>query len=84
VLDRYKLNEEDLAAPGKNRLYAEARAYLAWLYLETGCDTMTALGDRLNRDVSSLSSAVRRLQLKAKKDEKVADKFQKLMNRVRR
>jgi chromosomal replication initiation ATPase DnaA len=84
VLERYKLNEEDLAAPGKNRLHAEARAYLAWLYLETGCDTMTALGERLNRDVSSLSSAVRRLQLKAKKDEKAADKFQKLMNRIRR
>ena len=84
VLERYKLTEEELAAPGKNRLNSEARAYLAWLYLETGCDTMTALGDRFNRDVSSLSSAVRRLQLKAKKDEKVADKFQKLMNRVRR
>ncbi|MEE4253844.1 MAG: transposase [Desulfuromusa sp.] len=84
VLERYKLTEEELAAPGKNRFNSEARAYLAWLYLETGCDTMTALGERLGRDVSSLSSAVRRLQLKAKKDEKVADKYQKLLNRVRR
>ena len=84
VLDRYKLTEEELAAPGKNRFNSEARAYLAWLYLETGCDTMTALGERLGRDVSSLSSAVRRLQVKAKKDEKIADKYQKLMNRVRR
>lgn len=84
VLERYKVTEEELAAPGKNRLCAEARAYLAWLYLETGCATLTALGDRLGRDVSSLSSAVRRLQIKAKKDEKAADKFQKMMNRVRR
>lgn len=84
VLERYKVSEAELAAPGKNRLCAEARAYLAWLYLETGCDTLTALGERLGRDVSSLSSAVRRLQLKAKKDEKVADRYQKLMNRVRR
>ncbi|MFK5925445.1 MAG: transposase [Desulfuromusa sp.] len=84
VLERYKLTEEELAAAGKNRLHSEARAYLAWLYLETGCDTLTALGERLNRDVSSLSSAIRRLQLKAKKDEKVADKHQKLMNRLRR
>lgn len=84
VLERYKVTEQELSAPGKNRLYAEARAYLAWLYLETGCATMTALGERLGRDVSSLSSAVRRLQLKAKKEEKVADKFQKMMNRVRR
>lgn len=84
VLERYKLSEEELAAPGKNRLCAEARAYLAWLYLETGCDTLTALGEQLGRDVSSLSSAVRRLQLKAKKDEQVADRYQKLINRVRR
>lgn len=84
VLERYKLTEEELAAAGKNRLTAEARAYLAWLYLETGCATMTALGERLGRDVSSLSSAVRRLQLKAKQDEKVADKYRQLMNRVRR
>lgn len=84
VLERYKLTEVDLAAPGKNRYHSEARAYLAWLYLETGCATMTALGERFGRDVSSLSSAVRRLQLKAKQDEKVADKYNKLMNRVRR
>ncbi|MEA3362488.1 MAG: transposase [Thermodesulfobacteriota bacterium] len=84
ILERYKLTEEELAAPGKNRFNSEARAYLAWLYLETGCGTMTALGERLGREVSSLSSAVRRLQIKAKKNEGVADKFQKLMNRVRR
>jgi chromosomal replication initiation ATPase DnaA len=84
VLERYNLYEAELAAPGKNRLCAEARAYLAWLYLETGCATLTALGEQLGRDVSSLSSAVRRLQLKAKKDEKVADTYQKLMNRVQR
>ncbi len=84
VMERYKLTEDEMAAPGKNRYQAEARAYLAWLYLETGCATMTSLGEQLGRDVSSLSSAVRRLQLKAKKDDKVADKYQKLMNRVRR
>ncbi len=84
VLERYKLTEEELAAPGKNRHHSEARAYLAWLYLETGCATMTDLGERLGRDVSSLSSAVRRLQVKAKQDEKVVEKYQKLMNRIRR
>ncbi len=84
VLERYKLSEEELAAPGKNRYHSEARAYLAWLYLETGCATMTALGDRLGRDVSSLSSSVRRLQIKAKTDEKVADKYRKMMNKIRR
>lgn len=84
ILERYKLTEAEIAAPGKNRRCAEARAYLAWLFLATGCATLTALGEQLARDVSSLSSAVRRLQLKAKQDEKVADKFNKLLNRIQR
>ncbi len=84
VQERFKVTEDELAAPGKNRLCSEARAYLAWLCLETGCETLTALGERLGRDVSSLSSAVRRLQLRAKKDPLVADKYGKLLNRVRR
>jgi len=83
VLDRYKLTEEELAAAGKNRLCAEARAYLAWLYLETGCETLTALGEQLGRDVSSLSSAVRRLQLKGKKEEAIKARFDKLLRKVR-
>lgn len=83
VLDCYQLTEEGLTAPGKNRQCAEARATLAWLYLETGCDTLTALGEQLGRDVSSLSSAVRRLQLKGKKDEAVKERFARLLKKVR-
>ena len=83
VLDRYKLTIEELGAQGKNRQCAEARAYLAWLYLETGCDTLTALGEELGRDVSSLSSAVRRLQLRGKKEEGVRERFDKLLRKVR-
>jgi len=83
VLERYKLSEEELAAPGKNRQCAEARAYLAWLFLETGCNTLTALGEQLGRDVSSLSSAVRRLQIRGKKEAAVRERFEKLLKKVR-
>ena len=82
VLERYKLTEEELAAPGKQRQCAAARACLAWVCLQTGCLSLTALGERLGRDVSSLSSAVRRLQLKAKQDEKTAERLRTLMNRI--
>jgi REP element-mobilizing transposase RayT len=83
ILHRFKLTEAELAAPGKNRRCAEARAYLAWLFLETGCATLTALGEQLGRDVSSLSSAVRRLQLRGKKEEEVRERFEKLLKKVR-
>ncbi len=84
IQERFRLTEQELAAPGKNRACADARACWAWLYLETGCATLTTLADRLGRDVSSLSSAVRRLQLKAKTDPALADRLQKLLNRLQR
>ncbi len=84
VLERFKLSEEEVSAPGKRRDCAEARAYMAWLFQYTGCDTLTNLSSRLGRDISSLSSAVRRLQIKAKKDDQVTDHFQKLLNRLQR
>ncbi len=84
VLERFRLTEDELVAPGKRRDCAQARAYLAWLYQYTGCDTLTNLSLRLGRDISSLSSAVRRMQIKAKKDEQAADHFQKLLGRLQR
>ncbi len=85
VVERaFRLSEQELAAPGKARQAAEARAFLAWLYMHTGCDTLTNLGERLNRDISTLSSSVRRLELKAKKDEQLSEKIQLLLRRVGR
>lgn len=82
VLQQFKLTEEDLAAAGKNRQCATARAYLGWLCLETGAMTLTALADRLRRDVSSLSSSIRRLQIKSKKDPAITDLYQNLRKKL--
>ncbi len=84
VEQSFKLSEQELAAPGKARQAAEARAFIAWLYLHTGCATLTNLGERLNRDISTLSSSIRRLDLKAKKDQQLAERMQLLLKRVRR
>ncbi len=78
VLRDFNLTEAELAAAGKNRQCAQARAFLGWLCLETACMTLTALGARLGRDVSSLSSAIRRLQLAAKKDAHLLEHYQQL------
>jgi len=82
VLKDFELSEAELAAAGKNRHCSQARAFLGWLCLETGCMTLTALGERLGRDVSSLSSAIRRLQLAAKKDPGLVDRYQKLYKQL--
>ncbi len=82
VLNDFNMTEEDLAAAGKNRQSAQARAFSGWLCLETGSMTLTALGERLKRDVSSLSSGIRRLQLAAKKDPAIAERYQKLRTKA--
>ncbi len=78
ILDEFQLSAQELAAAGKNRHCSLARAFLGWLCLETSCITLTALGERLGRDVSSLSSAIRRLQLAAKKDPGLSDRYRRL------
>ncbi|HMB15633.1 MAG TPA: transposase [Pelovirga sp.] len=82
VLRDFNLTEAELAAAGKNRQCSQARAFLGWLCLETGCMTLTALGERLGRDVSSLSSAIRRLQLAAKKDPTLSERYQQLRKKL--
>ncbi len=82
VLEHFQLTENELAAAGKNRPCATARAYLGWLCLETGAMTLTTLGDRLRRDVSSLSSSIRRLQLRGKKDPSITELYQHLRSKL--
>lgn len=82
VLGKFGISFEEVAAPGKNRACAEARAFLAWLYQVSGCDTLTSLADQLGRDVSSLSSAVRRLQIRSKQDEEVQQLFSRLRKKI--
>ena len=82
ILEEFQLSEQELAAAGKNRHCSLARSYLGWLCLETSCMTLTALGERLGRDVSSLSSAIRRLQLAAKKDPDLKERYHRLFQRA--
>jgi len=58
----YNLTAEQLRAVGKTRKAVEARAVTALLAQEYGCSTTTELGKIFARDVTSLSSAARRLE----------------------
>jgi putative transposase len=64
VKNIYDLQEEDLAAPGQNRLESEARGMAAWAVQELTDEPLTKLADRLVRDPSSLSSAIRRFEFR--------------------
>lgn len=74
----YDLQEEEIAAPGQKRLQSEARSMAAWAVQELTDEPLTKLADRLGRDPSSLSAAIRRLELRRKSELECEEKVARL------
>ncbi len=82
VCRHFSLEEKDFGVLGKDRSLSEARGIAAWLVLELGVCTLVELGKRTGRDVSTLSSAAKRLQIRSKTDLKLADRVMGLLRAV--
>ena len=78
----FSLKEKDLGVVGKDRRLSEVRGIAAWLVLELGVCTLGELGKRTGRDVSTLSSAARRLQIRSKTDLKLTERMKELFEAV--
>ena len=64
----YSVKEEDLRAGGKDRRLSEARGMAAWLVMELGVCPLKELGKVTGRDITTLSSGMKRLQMRARTD----------------
>jgi putative transposase len=82
VCSQYSVKEKDLRGSGRDRRLSEARGMAAWLVLELGACTLGELGKRTGRDITTLSSAAKRLQMRAKRDLKLAEKMRKILESV--
>ena len=78
----YDIGGDDLAAAGQGVRISEARAMAAWAVRELSAATLTELGKRIGRDVTSLSSAVRRLMTRARAEEAVAGRMNRLKEMI--
>lgn len=78
VCRKYGIEEEDLKAPGKYRNLSAVRGMAAWLILETGGATLAELSINTGRDVSTLSTAAKSVQIRAKSDQELADCMREL------
>ncbi len=78
VCEEYGIGETDLAASGQRRHLSEARAQFGWLTNELGAGTMTQAAARCHRDLSSISSGVKRLPARAEGEPIVADRMKRL------
>ena len=64
----YGLTEEEITAGGKQRYPSEARGMIAYLVREVSGLTLSDLGRRLKRDVSSLSKVAERILSRSRED----------------
>jgi REP element-mobilizing transposase RayT len=69
VCRRRGLQKNTLKAADRRRHITESRAVIAYLAVETGAATLTTMGALLNRDVATLSNAVRRLRERLAEDD---------------
>ena len=82
VKKMYDLQEEDMASPGQRRLESEARSMAAWAVQELTDEPLSKLADRLGRDPSSLSAAIRRLELRRNSELGCEKKMDRLRQQV--
>ena len=78
VCRKYEIEAKDLKAAGKYRKLSAARGIAAWLILETGGATLAELSSNTGRDVSTLSSAAKSVQIRAKSDQWLTDCMREL------
>jgi len=68
VCDAYQLDNVALRRKGQQRQPSEARSVVAYLVQRHGKETLTDVAKYFERDVATMSTAVRRLEAKIKKD----------------
>ena len=78
VAGYFDCEPERLRVAGRSQKESRVRAFLAWAILEKSSASLTELGRWLNRDVSTLSSSVRRLQENAARKPQIAQELGEL------
>lgn len=78
VVQMYGLTEEEVISGGKQRNPSEARGMMAYLVREISGLSLTDLGKRMNRDISSLSLAAQRMLQRSKEDKELGRKKKSL------
>ena len=80
VCQSFSLKEGDFLVLGRDRRLSKARGMAAWLVLEYGKGTLGELSRRTGRDVTTLSSAAKRLQIRSQTDMDLAERARKLLD----
>jgi len=80
VCKSFCLKEGEFLVSSRDRTLSRARGMAAWLVMEYGIGTLGELSRRTGRDITTLSSAAKRLQIRCKTDLDLAEKMTKLLD----
>jgi putative transposase len=83
VCQHYAIEKAALVNPSQRRQLAEARAMVAWLAKRFESATLTQVGCCFNRDVGTMSSALRRLVQRAERVSELKREMEKLQMELR-
>ena len=83
VCAAYGLEEDELKASRQGRRASEARALVGWLAMEFGCSSLSEVGRCFDRDVGTMSSAVRRLIDRARDFEALREQMERFKSSIR-
>ncbi|MDY6849017.1 MAG: transposase [Thermodesulfobacteriota bacterium] len=82
VCRAYGLSKAELASRSRVRQISEARAMAALFVRETEMLMMVDLGREIKQDVSSLSQAARRLEMRIESDSHLEKRFREIQSRI--
>lgn len=78
----YGLSAQDLASPARARRHSEARGVAGWLALHTRAATLTELGAQVQRDATTLSRAVGKIDHRVRSSAAFGQKLRKSINAI--
>jgi REP element-mobilizing transposase RayT len=82
VCAAYDISAQALAGPARTRRLAEARAVAGWLALHTRAATLSELGARVQRDATTLSRSVGKIDQRVRSSKAFARRMRKSINAI--
>ncbi len=83
VTKHYEITPASLSERNRIRKPAKARAVVAWLMRECGDESLTSIANFFNRDVATMSTAIRKLEIHAADDDVFQDVLAMLKNNIK-
>ncbi len=78
----YRVGDRDLASASRRRLLSEARGVVGYLAIATGAASLSGLAVRYNRDLATMSRAVRRIERRQTTDIGFAERLRADLNAI--